>query len=84
MGCGCLHAEHDLDALAAQHLAERLAQRRRLAREHMVGPLHERHRAAAATYHVRQLEPGRPSAEHEQPFGHGLHAGRAVRAPDAL
>ena len=79
-----LHAEHELDPVAAQRLAERLAQRRGLAREHVLGPLDKRHLATEATHDLRQLDAGGSAAEHEQPPRDGLHAGRLACAPDAF
>src|SRR5215472_4761137 len=43
---GGVHPEHQLDSIPAQGLAERLAQRRGLARNHPVGALDKRHLAA--------------------------------------
>ena len=81
---GRLHPEHELDSVPAQRLTQRLAQRRRLAREHVLGRLDERHLAAQTTHDLCELDTGRPASEHEQPSGHGLHPGRLVRAPDAV
>jgi hypothetical protein len=48
-------AEDELDPVAAQALAERLAQRRRLARRHAPGPLDEHHFGSAAAGDLRHL-----------------------------
>ena len=81
---GRLHAECELDPVAAQHLAERLAERRGLAREHVRGALDERDLAAEAAHGLRQLDADRAAAEHEQPPRDGLHAGRLAVRPDAV
>jgi len=61
-----VHAEDKLDAVAAQHLAERLAQRRGLAGEHVPGALDQRHLAAQAAHGLRHLDADRPPAEYQQ------------------
>jgi hypothetical protein len=81
---GRLHAEDELDSVATQRLAQRIAQRRRLAREHALGRLDDRHLAAQTTHDLCELDTGRPTSEHDQPSGHGLHPGRLVGAPDAV
>ena len=81
---GRVHAEGELDAVAAQDLAERLAERRGLAGEHVLGALDERHLAAEAAHGLRHLDADRPAAEHEQAARDGLHAGRLAVGPDAL
>ena len=77
-------AEHELDAVAAQDLAERLAQRRGLAREDVLGALDERHLAAEPAHGLRHLDADRPAAEHEQAPRDGLHAGHLAVGPDAV
>ena len=60
---GGVHPEHQLDAVAAQGLAERLAQRRSLAGKHAVATLDD-HRFAAETPHdLRHLDPDRPATQ---------------------
>ena len=79
-----MHAEHQLDPVPAQGLAERLAQRRGLAGQHPVGALDE-HRLAAQTPHdLRQLDACGPAAQHEQAARDSLHARRLAGTPDAL
>ena len=79
-----VHAEHELDAVAAQHLAERLAERRGLAGEHVLAAVDERDLAAEAAHGLRHLDADRPAAEHEQPARDRLHAGRLAVRPDAV
>ncbi len=79
-----VHPEHQLDPVAAQGLGQRRAERRGLARQHPVGALDDHHLAAETADDLRELDPGRPAAEHEQAARHDLHAGRLAGAPDAL
>ena len=79
-----MRAEDELDAVAAQDLAERLAQRRGLAGEQVLGALDERDLAAEATHGLRHLDADRPAAEHEQAARDGLHAGHLAVGPDAV
>ena len=81
---GRVRAEGELDAVAAQDLAERLAQRRGLAGQHVVGGFDDRHLAAEAADGLRHLDADRPPAEHEQPARYRLHAGHLTVRPDAL
>ena len=81
---GRVHSERELDAVAAQHLAERLAQRRRLARKHVLASLDEHHLAAEAAHGLRHLDADRAAAEHQQPARNLLHAGHLAVCPDAL
>ena len=74
----------DLDPVAVQHLAERIAERRRLAGQDVRAALDDRDLAAEAAHGLRQLDADRPAAEHEQPPRHGLHAGRLAVRPDAV
>ena len=69
-----MHPEHQLDAVAAQDLAERLAQRRRLAGEHAVGALDEHHLAAEAAHDLGHLDAHRPATQDEQATRDRLHA----------
>ena len=79
-----MHAEDELDAVAVKGLAERLPERRRLAGEHTSLALDQYDLTAEAAHHLRELEPGRSTAEHDQPFGYLRHPGRLARAPDAV
>src|SRR5215211_7040962 len=81
---GHVRAEDELDAVAAQHLAERLAQRRGLAREHALGAVDEHRLAAEATHGLRQLDADGSGAEDEQAARDRLHAGRLAIGPDAI
>ena len=79
-----MYPEHQLDSVPAQGLAERLAQRRRLAGKHTLGALDE-HRLAAETPHdLRNLDACGPATQHEQAAGDSLLARRLAGAPDAL
>ncbi len=80
---GGVNADVDLDPLAAQGLGERLAERRGLTGEHVVGALDERHLAAQPAHDLGELEPRRPAAQHDQPPGDLGHRGRVPRAPEA-
>jgi len=51
-------AEHELDTVAAQHLAERLAQRRGLVREHPLGAAHLEVSAVVLDHRVRVQDVG--------------------------
>jgi hypothetical protein len=83
-GGGRALAEHQLDPVPAQGLAERLAQRRGLAGHHPVGAL-DHHRFAAETPHdLRELDACGPAAQHEQAARDRLHARRLPRPPDTL
>ena len=77
-------AEGELDAVAAQVLAQRLTERRRLARKDMLAALDQRHLAAETAHGLGQLDPDRTAAEHQQPPRDGLHAGRLAVGPDAI
>ena len=77
-------AEDELDAVAPQDLAERLAERRRLACEHVLGALDERNLAAEPAHGLGHLDADRAAAEDEQPPRDRLHAGRLAVGPDAV
>ena len=79
-----MHPEHQLDSVPAQGLAERLAQRRSLARKHAVGALDERRLAAEPPHDLRNLDAGGPATQQQQAARDGLHARRLAGAPDAL
>ena len=64
---GRSHAERELDAVATQHLAERLAQRLGLAGQHVAGAPDERHLTAQTAHRLGHLDADGPGAEHEQP-----------------
>ena len=80
---GRVHAKQQLDAIGAQHLAERFAQRRGLTREHMGGPLGEGHLAAEAPHGLGHLRADRPAAQNEQAARDRLHAGHLAVGPHA-
>ena len=65
-------------------LGERLAERRGLARQHVLGALDERDLAAEAADRLGHLDADRAAAEHEQPARDRLHARRLAVRPDAL
>ena len=83
-------AEAQLDAVGRQCLGQRLAERLGLARQQVVGALHD-HRLAAEPHHgLGHLHPHRAAAEDEQPprdllEGRDLavrpHAVQVARAP---
>ena len=78
---GRAHGQDDLDALTAQDLAERLAQRRGLTAEQVLGLL-DHHRLAAESPHgLRHLDADRATAQDEQTAGNGLHPGRLAVGP---
>ncbi len=77
-------AEHQLDAVGAQGLAQRLAEGRRLARENVVGTLHERHLGAHAAHGLRHLHAHRPAAEHKHAARHFLETGDLAVGPHAV
>ena len=79
-----LHPEHELDSVPTQRLPQRLPQGRRLPRKHVLRRLDEHHLPAQTTHDLSKLDAGRPTSQHDQPSGHGLHPGRFVRAPDAV
>ena len=81
---GRVRGQHELDALAAQNLAERLAQRRRLAGEHVLGHVDDHRLAAEPAHGLRHLDADRPAAEDQQAARNGLHRGRLAVGPDAL
>ena len=62
---GGVLAEVKLDALGGEHLAERLTQRPRLAREHMVHALDDRHVGAHPPRRLGRLDPDRAGPEDE-------------------
>ena len=67
----------------AQRLAERLAERRGLARQQRAA-LDEHDLAAEAADGLRHLDADRAAAEDEQPARDRLHAGRLAVGPDAV
>ena len=58
--------EDELDLVAAQDLAERLAQRRRLAREDVLGHVDDHGLAPEAANRLGHLHPDRPAAEDQE------------------
>jgi hypothetical protein len=83
-GGGGPRTEGELDAVPAQDLAERLAQRRRLAREQVLPALHDRHLPAEAADGLRHLHPHRPAAQDQQPPRDRLHPGGLAVGPDPV
>ena len=83
-GGGRMYPEIQLDAVAAQDLTERGAQRLGLAGEHVLGRLHQGHVAAQPPHGLRHLGADRAAAEDEQAPRHGLHAGYLAVGPDAI
>src|SRR5262249_42148882 len=75
-------AQLELDAVAAQDLAERLAERSGLAGQHALGALDQHDLAAEGADDLRELNADRSSAEDQQPLRHGLHAGGLAVGPD--
>ena len=59
--------QRELDAVAVQHLAERIAERRGLARQHVPAALDERDLSPEAANSLRHLDPHRPAPEDQQP-----------------
>jgi hypothetical protein len=78
---GRVHAEDQFGAVAAQDLAERLAQRRRLADEHVPAALDQGHLAAETTHGLRHLGADGPAAEDDQAARDGRHAGHPAASP---
>ena len=82
-GTGGVFAEHDLDAVAPQDLAECLTECGGLAGQHMGASLDEGHVPAELPNDLRDLDPHRPTAEHEQVARDLRHAGGLPAAPNA-
>ena len=76
--------QRQLDALAAQHVAERLPERRGLPWKHVVTAFDQRHLAAETADGLRHLDADRAAAEHEHPPGHGLHPGHLAVGPEPI
>jgi hypothetical protein len=83
-GRGRPSGDDDLEAVPAQDLAERLAQGRRLTREQVLGALEQHGLAAEPMHRLRQLDPDRPAADHEQPARDRRDGGRLAVGPDAI
>jgi hypothetical protein len=62
---GHFGAEHGLDLFAAQHLAERFAERRRFAGKQVLGAVDQGRRAPEPVDDLRHLDPGRTAAENQ-------------------
>ena len=75
-------AEDELDAVRAKDLGERIAERRGLAGEQVARPSMIATCAAEAAYGLSHLDADRPTAEHEQAAGHGLHPRHLAVRPD--
>ena len=76
--------DDQVDAVAAQHLAESLAQRRRQPGEHMSGALDEYDLRTQSTHRLGQLDAHRSAAEDQQAAWDGGHARRLPVGPHAL
>ena len=83
-GGGGVPPQRQLDAVAAQGFAERVTERLGLAGQHPVGRLDDHGLAAEAAHDLGQLDARRPTAEHQQPPRHLLHARRLAGAPHAV
>ena len=81
---GCVYAQEELDAVAPQDHAERVAQRRGLAGQDVPGALDQGHLPAEAAHGLRHLGPDGSAAEYQQPPRDGLHAGHLAVGPDAV
>jgi hypothetical protein len=77
-------AEHELDPVASQHLAERLAERRGLTRQDVLRALHHHRLGAEAPHGLRHLHADRPGPQDEHAARNGLHGGRLAVGPDAV
>ena len=73
-----------LDAVAAQHLAEGLAQGHGLAGQHVRGRLDQRDLTAQAPHGLGNLGPDRTAAEDQQAARHRLHPGDLAVGPQAV
>src|SRR5262249_23640490 len=67
-----------------KHVSERVAERTRFAREQMGAPLDNGRGAAETADGLRDLDPDRAAAEHEEPLRNRLHPGRLTVRPDAV
>ena len=81
---GRLDPEEELNAVAAQDLAECLAQRRGLPGQDVRGPLDQGYLPAQAPHGLGHLGADRPAAQDQQPPRDGLHAGHLAVGPDAI
>ena len=77
-------AEVELDPVGLECAAQRVAQRLRLARQHVVHALDQRHRGAHAPHGLGHLHAHRPAAQHEQAARHLGEAGCLAIRPDAV
>ena len=81
---GRVHAQEELDAVAPQDLAERMAQRRGLAGEDVFGSLDQGDLPAEAAHGLGHLGADGSAAENQQAARDGLHAGHLAVGPDAI
>ena len=79
-----MYAQEKLDAVLAQFLAERVAQRRGLAGQHVLGALDQGGLTAQAAHGLGHLGAHRPAAQDQQAAGDRLHAGHLAVAPYAV
>jgi hypothetical protein len=78
------HAQHELDALAAQGLAEGLSQPCRLASQQMLGRVGDGRLAPEAAHDLRHLDAHGPAAQHHQAPGDRLHPRGFPAGPHAV
>ncbi len=76
--------EVQLDAVGPQRLGQRVAERRRLARQQPVGALDDRDLGAHPPDGLAELDPDRAAAEDQQPAGDRAQRGRLAVGPHAL
>ena len=82
--CARVRGQGEVDALASQGLAERLAERRRLPCQHVLGPSMTTASLPEPAHDLGHLHSDRPAAEDEQAPWHGLHRGRLAAGPDTV
>ena len=81
---GRVHPEHQLDAVPAQGLTERVAERRGLAGNDRSAPPISTDLAAEPADHLGELDAGGSGTQHQQAARDSLHAGRLPGAPDPV
>jgi hypothetical protein len=78
------HAQDQLDAVGAQHLAQCVAQWCGLAGQHVPGRLDQGDLAAQPAHGLGHLGAHRPATQDQQPARDGLHAGHLAVGPHAV